>query len=283
MALRYTPEQRRSSAVLVTGASRGIGKKIVLQLSSLGYTVFGSVRSQSSYDNLELSNHKDGDEQGKRGEIIPITFDVTNDEEIAVAFKSIENTCKERNLELVALVNNAAINPEGDLISKQYLDKNVKPPENVLSDSETVIKVLDTNVVGCFRVTKTFLPILSNEKGRVVIIGSYFGTIGGALGLPHLAYESSKFALEGLADGLRRGLKNEGIKVSLVKPGNIKTDMNKVGGEVSTDVVSRDVISALEAKNPKPRYYPGTVKGIPCKLLCRIFGLSPSWLTDKQL
>ena len=169
------------------------------------------------------------------------------------------------------------------MYAKYMLENDGKRPDNILSDSSTVSKVLDTNVVGCFRVTRAFMPILKKEKGRIILIGSYFGSLAGAIGLSHLAYESSKFALEGLADGLRRGLKKEGIRVSLIKPGNIETDMNKSAGEVSADVVSRDVLTALEAKKPKDRYYPGTIKGISSKVLCRVFAILPSWLTDKQL
>lgn len=281
----YTPEQRRKCAVLITGASRGIGKSTSVYLSSLGYTVFGSVRSQSSFDELMASNNNNNNnEQGTtKGKIIPVKFDVTEDKEIEVAVGTIEKACKENGWDFIGIVNNAGINPEGAILNRLHLEKAGKRPENILSDSETVSKTLDTNVVGCFRVTRAFMPILKKEKGRIVLIGSYFGSIAGAVGLYHLAYESSKFALEGLADGLRRGLKKEGIKVSLIKPGNIETDMNEVAGESSVDVVSRDVLTALEAKNPKARYYPGLVKGIYCKILCRFFALFPSWITDKQL
>jgi NAD(P)-dependent dehydrogenase (short-subunit alcohol dehydrogenase family) len=65
--------------------------------------------------------------------------------------------------------------------------------------------VLDTNVVGCFRFTRAFLPLLKKGDASIVLIGSYFGSIAGAINLSHLAYESSKFALEGLADGIEEG------------------------------------------------------------------------------
>uniref|UniRef100_A0A7S4ATN8 Uncharacterized protein n=1 Tax=Pseudo-nitzschia australis TaxID=44445 RepID=A0A7S4ATN8_9STRA len=271
---QYTPEQRGESAVLITGASRGIGKAMALHLSSLGYTVFGSVRSQSSFDELAGA---------AKGKIIPLKFDVTEDEDIGVAVTNIEQICKERGLEFVGIINNAGINPEGDRIAKALVEKDAKPLDNILADTATVTRVMNTNVIGCFRVTRAFLPILTKEKGRVILVGSYFGTLAGAIDLPHLAYESSKHALEGLADGLRRGLKKEGIRVSLIKPGNIDTDMNPLGDKISPSVVSLDVLAALEANKPKARYYPGAVKGIPTRLLCAVFGLFPSWITDKLL
>mmetsp|Transcript_10219 Transcript_10219/g.18637 ORF Transcript_10219/g.18637 Transcript_10219/m.18637 type:complete len:306 (+) Transcript_10219:178-1095(+) len=270
-------KDRGKLAVLVTGASRGIGKTIAAHLSFVGYTVFGGVRSQSSYDEL-LKTQESGKAKGK---IIPVMLDVTSSEDIAAAFKTCEKTCKENNLNFVGIINNAGINLEGDGYKEAYA--RGEAPENILADDTVVMKVLDTNVAGCFRVTKTFVPLLDKEKGRIILMGSYFGTISGALGLPHLAYECSKFALEGLADGLRRGLKDKGIKVSLIKPGNIQTDMNSLGGESPPIVVSHDILTALEAKRPSPRYYPGQVKGLPCKNICDFFALLPSWLTDTQI
>ena len=59
---------------------------------------------------------------------------------------------------------------------------------------------------------------------------------------------------------MRRSLRKEGVRVSLVKPGNISTDMNPFG-ESSTNEVARDIEHAIASSNPKARYYPGTVKG----------------------
>jgi NAD(P)-dependent dehydrogenase (short-subunit alcohol dehydrogenase family) len=273
----FTLEERKKYAVLVTGASRGIGKTITAHLSSLGYTVFGSVRSNSSYDELLKAN----DSVLAKGEVVPIQFDVTDDKAIAAAAKTVEETCKRKNLELIGIINNAGINPEGDAMFKTFNEGGVQ--ENVLAESSVVTEVFNTNVVGVFRVTRAFMPLLNKQRGRIIIIGSFFGTIAGSLRLPHLAYESSKFALEGLADGLRRGLKNEGIQVSLVKPGMIKTLMSAQIGESPPIVVSQDVLTALEAKRPSARYYPGMVKGLPCKSLCDFFALLPTFITDSQL
>ncbi|MGK3738545.1 MAG: NAD(P)-dependent dehydrogenase (short-subunit alcohol dehydrogenase family) [Bacillariaceae sp.] len=278
-----TPEQRKKRAVLITGASRGIGKTIAVHLSSLGYTVFGSVRSQSSFDKLNACNSNNEEElSDTEGKIIPVIFDVTDDKEIEAAVITIDNACKENRLDFIAIINNAGINPEGDMLATLYSDTG-KSPENILTDSRTVTNVLDTNVVGCFRVTRAFMPLLKKGDASIVLIGSYFGSIAGAINLSHLAYESSKFALEGLADGMRRSLKKEGIRVSLIKPGNIQTDMNELAGEVPPVVVAYDVLAAIEDKKSHARYYPGLVKGLSCRMLCTFFSIFPSWLTDKQL
>jgi NAD(P)-dependent dehydrogenase (short-subunit alcohol dehydrogenase family) len=273
-------KNRNKSAVLITGSSRGIGKALADVLSQMGYTVFGSVRSESSSPSSSLEECTE-DKNERHGRIIPVTFDVTSGEQIAKGVLVVEEYLKKKDLQLVAIVNNAGINPEGEAYSKLYFEEGKRPP-NLLADPAVAEAVFATNVIGVARVTRAFQPLLVKEKGqgRIVLIGSYFGTISGGLGLSHLYYESTKFALEALSDGLRRGLKKEGIAVSLIKPGNIDTDMNRHAGESSTDVVSRDVIHAIESKNPRHRYYPGKVKGYPTRLLCFIFAVLPTWLTD---
>jgi NAD(P)-dependent dehydrogenase (short-subunit alcohol dehydrogenase family) len=274
-------KNRNKSAVLITGSSRGIGNALADDLSQMGYTVFGSVRSESSSSSSSSEEEITEDKNQRHGRIIPVTFDVTNEEQIVKGVLVVEEYLMKKDLQLVAIVNNAGINPEGEAYSKLYFEEGRRPP-NLLADPAVAEAVFATNVIGVARVTRSFQPLLAKEKGRgrIVLIGSYFGTISGGLGLSHLYYESTKFALEALSDGLRRGLKKEGIAVSLVKPGNIDTDMNRHAGESSTDVVSRDVIHAIESKNPRHRYYPGKVKGYPTRLLCFIFAVLPTWLTD---
>merc|ERR1712232_1158667 len=123
---------------------------------------------------------------------------------------------------------------------------------------------------------------MGGEKGRIVNIGSYFGSIAGAVGLNHCYYEASKFALEGMTDNMRRSLKKEGILVSIVKPGNIMTDMNATYGESTTLEVAKDIEHAIASPNPNTRYYPGKVKGYPCRLVCALFEMLPTSLSDSM-
>lgn len=152
--------------------------------------------------------------------------------------------------------------------------------KTVLADPSVGSRVLETNVIGVGRVTKACLPLLAKE-GTIVNVGSYFGSIAGAIGLDHCYYEASKFALEGMSDNMRRSLKKEGVRVALVKPGNISTDMNNVG-EVSTKVVAEDIEHAISSPNPRTRYYPGKVKGYSTRFVCWIYEMLPTWVVDKM-
>ena len=166
----------------------------------------------------------------------------------------------------------------GNAWEAQAYDKGETPP-SALAEPSVASRVLETNVVGVLRVTRAFLPLLV-ESGRIVNMGSYFGSIAGKTGLGHAAYEASKFALEGVSDNMRRSLTRQ--HVSLIKPGNIQTDMNAKFGEVPAVVVARDVQHAIASAQPRARYYPGTVQGMPCRLVCWIFEMLPTSITDRM-
>jgi NAD(P)-dependent dehydrogenase (short-subunit alcohol dehydrogenase family) len=278
---QHPPEQ---SAILITGGSRGIGRSTADYLVRRGYTVIVTVRTQAQCDELLAASSS---------RLFPVILDVTNDSHVAPAVQRVQAIldAQKNNLSLVAIVNNAGINPEADEFPR--LRAAGQPIENKLAEPAVALRVLETNVVGVARVTRAFLPLLptttssSSEAGgggsgggRIVNIGSYFGSIAGKVGLAHAYYEASKFALEGLSDNMRRSLSSQGIMVSLIKPGNISTDMNSIG-EVGPEVVARDIEHAIAARHPLPRYYPGKVKGLPTRLPCWMFEMLPTWLTDK--
>lgn len=276
------PKPSTRSAVLITGGARGIGKDTTDYLLSQGYSVIVTVRKQNQYDEMIKTIVKAEQQESNSKVPYPILLDVTQDNQIPSAVKQLKAYLEKYDKDLVAVVNNAGINPEGEEIS----NANVKgeTPENVLSEPSLGTRVFDTNVVGVGRVTKAFIPLLAKgadggKKGRLINIGSYFGSVAGAVGLNHCYYEASKFALEGMTDNMRRSLKKEGVSVSLIKPGNIQTEMNAVG-ETSAREVAKDIEHAISSPYPKARYYPGKVKGYSAKVLCRFFEMLPTWMSD---
>ena len=269
-------------AVLITGGRGGIGRAVAEGLAAAGYTAIVTVRKQADVDALKAEGlvHP----EGTRGlvHLEAVLFDVTNAAHTDAAVTTVRALCAARNLRLVGVVANAGINPEGDRLQLET-NKGAARPVDIV-DEDVGLSVLATNVVGIGRTCRAFLPMLRESgAGRLVLIGSYFGSIAGALGEGHLYYEASKHAVEGMADNLRRSeaKRGAGVRVSLVKPGNIITAMNpEPYGEDGPAVVVRAVRHAL-GPSPKRRYFAGRVKGWRVGLLCWIFIHMPTWLTDR--
>lgn len=185
-----------SGAIVVTGASSGIGRAAAVALTKEGFTVYAGVRKEKD----AASIRSEGNDK-----LVPIILDVVNTEHIQAAVKTIEAA----GVPLVALVNNAGV--AANLPFEIGAMKNWR-------------QVYDVNVFGVVETTINFLPLLRKHKGRIVNIGSIAGDIGG---MPTWApYTSSKHALEAISDNLRNELGSDfGISVSLIKPGAIKTDI----------------------------------------------------------
>jgi NAD(P)-dependent dehydrogenase (short-subunit alcohol dehydrogenase family) len=174
-------------SVLVTGASRGIGRAIALHLADRGWDVYGGVRRP-----------EDGEALG--GRINPVQLDITDPEQVKALPEAVGGS-------LDALVNNAGVVVNGPV-------EAVTPAD--------LREQLDVNVVAQVAVTQAVLPLLRASKGRIVFIGS----VSGRVATPFTgAYNASKFAMEGLADALRMELKPWGIKVAIVEPGSMDTDL----------------------------------------------------------
>jgi NAD(P)-dependent dehydrogenase (short-subunit alcohol dehydrogenase family) len=147
---------------------------------------------------------EDADRLGGAG-ARPLKLDVTDQTTIDSARGEL------RDAPLAGLVNNAGI-----AISA--------PLEFVPIDE--LRHQLEVNVVGQVAVTQAFLPALRTGRGRIVNVSS----IGGRIALPLAGpYNASKFALEGISDALRRELRAQGIEVSVVEPGGIKTPIWEKG------------------------------------------------------
>lgn len=256
------------SAVLITGGRGGIGRALAEGLNACGFFAIVTVRKVEDVVALKAEG------------LTAVVMDVTNSAHTEPAVMSVNALLASQNLRLVGVIANAGINPEGDRITQAAGGKT--PTE--LSEASVATAIFATNVVGVAVTARAFLPMLreAGGAGRLIIIGSYFGTIAGAIGEGHAYYEASKFAVEGLCDNLRRSEAKRGVAVSLVKPGNISTAMNAVHGEDPPEVVLRAVRHALGCR-PRHRYHVGRVKGMGVWLLCWLFNHLPTWLTDRLL
>ncbi|MGA8218882.1 MAG: SDR family oxidoreductase [Solirubrobacterales bacterium] len=191
-----------SGAVVVTGASTGIGRATALLLDQTGYRVFAGVRKQADATSLA--------EEGS-DRLTPVTIDVTDQRSIAAAKDEVERSVG--NDGLAGLVNNAGVGDGG-------------PVETM--DLDVLRNVLEVNLVGQVAVTQAFLPLIREAPGTIVFIAS----IGGRIASPFMSpYNASKFAVEALGESLRQELAPWGIDVVVIEPGSIDTPIWTKGAE----------------------------------------------------
>lgn len=239
-------------AVLVTGASSGIGLKITEVLAAKGYVVYAGARKEE--DLLALN---------KIANVQSIRLDVTKQEDIDNAV----NTISKAGRGLYGLVNNAGVASFAPMTELDEKDFDF---------------LMNVNMYGPYRMTKAFSPLIVESKGRIIMIGSLFGVMA----MPNLgSYAMSKHAIEAFADTLAAEMFFSGVKVVVVEPGSYKSQIYKnmykrVSDENSNankripdwqkaflekgdgqqdsyqppDKVAEAVFTALSAKSPHHRY-----------------------------
>ncbi|NND00956.1 MAG: SDR family oxidoreductase [Gammaproteobacteria bacterium] len=180
-------DQAGQKTVLVTGASSGIGLRITELLSANGYLVYAGARKKQDLQRLEAMKN-----------VQSVRLDVTVQEDIDAAVKFV--TDQGRGLH--GLVNNAGIAVIGPLI------------EVPVSELEWQMNV---NVLGPYRVTQAFAPLIIASKGRITTISSISGILSGSMYGP---YSMSKHAVESFADSLASEMQRFGVKVSVIEPGS---------------------------------------------------------------
>jgi hypothetical protein len=237
--------------VLVTGAASGIGRAGALLLAERGFGVYATDMSKG-----------EGDDLPRMAQIIPLRMDITDDADVGKTFEFID----EQGMGLFALINNAGIFSPGPLMALPM---------------ERLIQQFSVNVFGTHRITQAFFPLLLKAKGRIVNMSSVAGYVATPFSGP---YASTKHAIEGWSDALRRELIPFDVKVIIVEPDLINTPLwdrdfegrveqyrdtifyeanrKKLEQEtaeakahgVHPDVVAEAVYMALTKKNPRSRY-----------------------------
>lgn len=189
-----TPTSGNGRAVLVTGASTGIGEATTLRLAGNGWRVFGGVRREA--DGARLAD-------ASAGSVTPVVLDVTDAAQIGSAAAEVAESVGGAGL--AGLVNNAGIARGGPV---EYLP---------VDDWRLQFEV---NLFGQVAVTQAMMPLVRTARGRIVFVGSNSGRVSTPMMAP---YGASKFAIEALAESMRLELRPWGIRVVVVEPGAVKT------------------------------------------------------------
>jgi len=199
-------EQRRE-AVVITGASSGIGADAAALLAREGFVVFAGVRNDADAARAAALHER----------VRPLMLDVAD----AASIEAAVRTVAESGHPLRGAVANAGIAVAGPL---EFL------PVDELR------RQFEVNVFGALAFVQAFLPQLRASRGRVVFVGS----ISGRLGVPFIApYSASKAALRSFADALRLELRPAGIAVSLIEPSSVKTPIWQKGRDSRAELTER--------------------------------------------
>jgi short-subunit dehydrogenase len=233
----------KSEKVLVTGASKGIGKSIAISLQNLGYQVIGTSRNP---DNIA----------DKISGIEYIALDLLDEKSITDCIQKIK--CVD------ILINNAG-------------QSQIGAAEDI--PLEKVNNLFQINLFGIIQLTQGFLPgMIKNGNGFIINIGS----LAGRFAVPfQSSYVSSKFALSGFTWSLRNEVMKYGVKVALLEPNDINTtiqpeiflpDHSRYKNQLSKmiaaraksmakanppEIVAKKVVKILKQKNSKPYYSVG--------------------------
>jgi NAD(P)-dependent dehydrogenase (short-subunit alcohol dehydrogenase family) len=238
---------KEKGAVVVTGASTGIGRATALHLDQRGYTVFAGVRKQKDANSLK----KEASEK-----LTPITIDVTKPASITAARNKVQRAVGRSGVK--ALLNNAGVGHGGPI--------EFMPIEDLR-------EAMEVNLIGQAAVTQAFLPLLRKaERPKILFTAS----IGGRIASPFMSpYNSSKFALEALADSLRRELMPWGIKVVVIEPGSIATEIWDKAGDTAADRMGKMPAKGKKLYGPQMKAFGDALqdtasRGIPADKVAKV-------------
>jgi NAD(P)-dependent dehydrogenase (short-subunit alcohol dehydrogenase family) len=196
-AMNFSNRTDRQELIVVTGASTGMGAATARELARKGFHVLAGVRREADADALRAED------------IEPLILDITVDSDVAAVADRVARDPLRRPLR--ALINNAGI--------------AINAPTETLPLAQWR-QQFEVNLFGHIAMTQALFGALLSSSGTVVNISS----VGGKVVLPtYGAYAGSKFALEAVSDALRREVGEAGIKVVVVEPGAVKTEMAERG------------------------------------------------------
>ncbi len=244
------PQTSNDQVVLITGASKGIGKAIAELFAKEGYKTYGTSRN----------GHPVADITESEESFLLVKLDVNSDESVTECVNGI----LDREGRIDILINNAGYGLAGPIIDTTI---------------EEAKSQFETNFFGVHRMVRAIIPhLLKQKRGIVINVGSFAGRVA----LPYQGfYSASKAALAMYTDGLRMHLKDKGIKVALIEPGDIKTEFHagrkftqhfeqddqaktaietmreSEGSAIDPRIVAKTVLNVTKKKNPKPRYLVG--------------------------
>ncbi len=231
--------------VLVTGATRGIGKAIALTLGAAGATVIGTATSESGSDNISKI-FAENKISGKG-----MKLDVTDNEQVINLVKIIGEEFGSVDI----LVNNAGITRDNILLRMK---------EDEWDD------IINTNLSSIYKMSKSVLRgMIKNRSGRIISITSVVGAMGNA---GQSNYAAAKAGMIGFTKSLAREVGVRGITVNAIAPGFIETDM--------TDNLPNDQKEALASQIPMGRL--GTADEVANAVLF-LAGDGGSYITGQTL
>ena len=196
-------------AVVITGCSTGIGRACAIGLARSGFDVYAGVRRDEDGEALRAA---------APDRLEPLIIDVTDAGTIAAAAEHVREATGGR---VAGLVNNAGITVPG-------------PVEGVPLDAFR--DQLEVNVTGQVAVTQAFMAMIRGARGRVVFISS----VGDRGGIPFLSpYNASKAAITTIGQSLRQEVEPFGVKVSIIEPGAIATEIWGKGDRAAPELLEQ--------------------------------------------
>ena len=195
---------KSQKAVLITGATSGLGLKMTQTLAKNGFLVYAGARKDADMQRLEAMENVEA-----------IKIDVTIQSQIDAAVKTVES----KGRGLYGLINNAGVAIFGPIMEVDVAELEYQ---------------MNVNVFGPYRVTQAFAPLIIKSKGRIATTGSIAG-IRATSFFGH--YAMSKHAIEAFTEALSSEMSRFGVKVGVIEPGNYAS---QIGNTARKRIVDSD-------------------------------------------